>query len=330
MFAMDGTVIAVNTFLVDGANGPGVSGSIAIGKALPLLDQARVRAQSMPMPAATRLPVTPRASISVSDAKAAVAQQPKDVWKSYTAIEMDRFMIGIITPYQAVATKAMIEAESGKDRKKREAQSGVAAEEQWSILRGLHDWDRYAGDSDAEMMVPAVGIYVSPKAGETTGSFFRRLAIASVSGADSKQTVRYKSDLRSAAIYSDRDTVGVFIGGARPMPQYVNNKWVDMRDVANVGYYLIPIETFAPDADGTVPVVTIVMQDLKNPDDPSCGSLKPDLVASIWNQFQAHLQSSGVDFVAADPAKQRPDAAAIRKLYCSSIPAGEETQPRTF
>jgi hypothetical protein len=330
MYAMDGTVIAVNTFLVDGQNGPGVYGAIAIGKGLPLVDQARLRAAGMPMPPATKLPVTPRASISVADAKAAVAGQPKDVWKTYRAIEMDRFMISVETPYQAVAAMAMVEAESGKDRKKREEKAGIDQEERYSELRGLHDWYRYAGGGAAGTFVPAVGINISPKAGETTGSIFRRLAVASAAGTDSKKTVRYKSDLRSAAIYRNLDTVEAFIGGAQPMREYVNNAWVDMRDVANTGYYLIPIATFAPGADGTVPVVTIVMQDLKNPDDPSCGSLKPELVAGIWNQFEQHLRTVGVDFVAADPKKVRPDAAQVRKLYCQSVSAEEVVAPKAF
>ena len=331
MYAMDGTVVAVNTFGLDGKGGPGIYGAIAIGKGLPLVDQARVRAASMPMPSAAKLPVTPRASISVADAKAAVASQPKDVWKTYRAIEMDRFMISVETPFQAVAAMAMVEAESGKDRKKREEKAGIDQEERYSELRGLHDYYRYAAGNDAaQAFVPAVGINISPKIGETTGSFFRRLAVASTVGTDSKKTVRYKSDLRSAAIYRNMDTVEVFIGGAQPMREYVNNQWVDMRDVANTGYYLIPIETFAPDADGTVPVVTIVLQDLKNPDDPSCGSLKPELVAGIWNQFEQHLRTVGVDFVAADPRKVRPDAGQVRKLFCQSVPAEELAGPKVF
>jgi S1-C subfamily serine protease len=320
MFVMDGTVIAVNTFLVDGQNGPGVSGSIAIGRSLPLIEEARGRASALPTPSASSLPVMPRASISVSDAKATVAQQPADVFKTFSNIEMDRFVVNIQTPYQVVARAAAMEAEAGKDRKKREEKAGVGQDERYSELRDFHDWNQYSyANSPGRGMSPVVGIGISPKAGETTGSFFRRLAVASTIGANSKATVRYKSDLRSAAIYRNQDTIVPFVGGSQPMRTYVNDQWVDMRDVANTGYYMVPIEAFAPEVDGTVPVISIVIQDLKNPDDPSCGILKPSLVAAIWNQFEGYMRANAISFVAADPLKQRPDAAAIGQGYCKIV-----------
>lgn len=329
MFAMDGTVIAVNTFLVDGQNGPGVYGAIAIEKALPLLQEAREKASSLPPLSAERLPVMPRASITVTEAKATVAQQPKDVFKTFSSIDMDRFVVNIQTPYQVVAQAAAMEAETGKDRKKREEKAGVAQEERYSELRGFHDWFQYSYASSAsKSMSPVVGVSISPKAGETTGSFFRRLAIASTTGADSKQTVRYKSDLRSAVVYRNRDNVVPYVGGSQPMTAYVNDKWVDMRDVANTGYYLIPVETFAPEVDGTVPVISIVIQDLKNPDDPSCGTLKPALVAAIWNQFEGYMRSAGLSFVAADPLKQRADAGEVAQQFCKVVAPVES--PKAF
>ena len=108
------------------------------------------------------------------------------------------------------------------------------------------------------------------------------------------------------------------------MRSYVNDQWVDMRDVANTGYYLLPVAAFEPDPDGTPPVITLVIQDLKNPDDPSCGVLPAALVAAIWNQFESYTRRISASFVASDPARKREDALEIQRQYCrGSIPAPE-------
>lgn len=149
--------------------------------------------------------------------------------------------------------------------------------------------------------------------------------MAGAGGGNSKATVRFKGDLRSVTILRNLDTVSTYMGGTQPMRSYVNDQWVDMRDVANTGFYLLPVTVFEPGEDGAPPVITLVIQDLKNPDDPSCGMLNPVLVAAIWNQFEGYIASqSGGAFRRSDATRKRDDANEIQALFCrESIPVPE-------
>lgn len=57
---MDGSVIAINTFGDFSERGPGVSGSILITEALPIIESARAAFDTVKIPSARRLPVAPR------------------------------------------------------------------------------------------------------------------------------------------------------------------------------------------------------------------------------------------------------------------------------
>lgn len=162
LFAMDGTVIAVNAFADVGDFGPGVAGSIAIERASSLIEAARARATAKEPPDTTRLPVMPMAGIPAADAKRVVQQEAPAIWKSFKSIGMGRFTVQVQTPFQTVYRMAALEAEIGKDRKKREAKAAVADDETYSELRGLYDWGRYSRPT-AGAFRPAVGISVEPK-----------------------------------------------------------------------------------------------------------------------------------------------------------------------
>lgn len=324
LYALDGTVVGINTFLIADKRGPGVYGSIPLRVALPVLHAARASATSLPELATTHLPVRPFIGIPVQEVKASVEERPLDVWKTYRAIGIGRFTLSVNTPYQVIGQSMLTELEVAKDRRKREDKAGLSSEEKYSETADFHDWELYSG-STRNSLVPLVGIHIEPKLGETTGSWFRRFAIAAASGQNSKATVRYKSDLRRAYFFRNSDTLVAYMGGTHPARQYVNDEWVDLRDVANIGYYLLPVEAFAPEEDGTVPVITIVLYDLKNPDEPSCGVLKPELVAAIWNQFIGHRQAQGETAVEAIASKRRPDAGQVSGQFCTVVP--EPAQP---
>lgn len=317
MYALDGSIVAVNAFLNAGDYGPGLSGAIAIERALPLLKTAVEQISMLPLPGTEALPVLPRVGLPAVLVKSTVAATPGEVWESLAAMSVGRFRLAINTPFQVVARRMAFEADVGKDRKKREAKSGVQAEESYSELRDIYDWDRYTR-SGAQSFTPVVGIAIAPKIGETTGSFLRRLAVAAAARVESKATIRYKSDLRSATFYRNGEKVTPYMGGTQPVKQYVNDAWIDMRDVANTGYYLVPVEVFAPEPDGTPPAIFVVLDDLKNPAEPGCGLLPNDVVAAVWNQFRPYFHENGVDAVEATPKLRRETQAAVTAELCAA------------
>ena len=306
----DGTIVGVNT-LADGSTGA-AEGAIPVDRAIPLLDGALRRVSSMPEPPATLLPVLPRPTIPASVVKATVQVMPASLWDDFTGVDVDRFDLDIQSPFQLAALMASEQAETAKKQKKSGQKPEDAGLEGSNQSRGLHDWEQYTG-STGDMYVAAVAFNITPQTSETSGSVWRRMAI----GAFAKATYRYKSDLASLTVYRNRDIVQPYLGGTRPLRQYLKNQWVDMRDVANTGFYLFPLETFAPEADGRPPVITLLLRDLKHPDDPGCRVLAPQLVAAIWNQFELYFKEAGIPIVASDPGKAATNAAKAAGLDCS-------------
>ena len=45
---------------------------------------------------------------------------------------------------------------------------------------------------------------------------------------------------------------------------------MDLKDVADRGYYVFPTEMLAPEPDGTPPSIVVALEDLKHPDDRPC------------------------------------------------------------
>jgi hypothetical protein len=135
-------------------------------------------------------------------------------------------------------------------------------------------------------------VTVEPKLGETSGSVFRRLML----GPGMKRTIRYQSDLREAELYRNGERVAPIRGGTTPVKQFINDEWVDLKDVANYGYYVFPAEVFAPDSTGTPPVITLKLIDLKNPATPSCKTIGRSALAVTWNDFAAYYGDLGLPF----------------------------------
>jgi S1-C subfamily serine protease len=293
-----GQVVAINTFgdTPDQRDGPGISGSVVITRAVKPLSLAIARADSAGLPDARVLPIFPRGRFRIQDLKAfADSVKPADYAK-YESIGIGRFSVSVTTPPITYVIQKRLEREVGKDRKKREDRAGMNQEERFSQMRGLRDWQEYVGDERATV----VAIGVQPKIGETTGSVFRRLLLTGVNG---KETIRYSGDLQEAFFFRNGEPVTPLRGGTGPVIQYVDNRWVDLKDVANYGYYVLSAEVFAPDANGAAPSIVIELADFKNPTLASCRELSRDLTAAIWNDFGSYFAAADTAYTSTDPNK---------------------------
>ncbi len=294
-----GEVVGVNTFGDMPSNGgPGISGSIVIARAEAVLDSARRLMAGFAEPGDQSLPSIPATTFRLESLKALADTADPLKYAKLWNIGVGRFDVSLSTPPINYVQAKAYENEVGKDRKKREAQAGVSQDERYSELREIAGWTEYVGVSRA----PVVSLTIIPKLGETGGSVFRRLML----GPNTKQTIRFKGDLREATLYRNGDPVTPIKGGSMPVKQYVNNVWVDLKDVANEGYYIYPADVFAPDANGVPPILAIKLVDLKNPDEPSCDFLKKDAVALVWNDFAAYYADQGAAFTPADKKAKQP------------------------
>jgi hypothetical protein len=159
-----------------------------------------------------------------------------------------------------------------------------------------------------------ITLTIEPKVGETSGSLFRRLLLT---GPNGKATVRYSADLAAAFIFRKGQQVSLLKGGTTPVKAYVENRWIDLKDVANYGYYVLPADAFAPAADGTPPSIVLDLADLKNPTLGSCRELPRELVATVWNDFVLYYASRGEPFVVAD-AKKKDENAPEKGSVCKA------------
>jgi hypothetical protein len=307
-----GAVVGINTFGdFTSEGGPGVSGSIAISRAIPLLDRARRENATVGAPNDELLPLIPAMRISVVSLKAFADSASPERYRDFDDIGIGGFSIQITTPPIAYVRRKAFEAEVGRDRKRREARAGVSEPSRYSEMLDYRDWDQYVGDD----RVPVVTLAITPKLGETSGSVFRRMLLT---GAAGRQTIRYVSDLRAARLYRNGVLVRPIVGGTTPVKQYVNDAWVDLKDVANYGYYVYPVDVFSPDSAGAPPDLFLQLEDLKNPTYPSCRRLSRQTIATIWNDFGVLDQGQARrQFVRADPNAKPRTTVSINTTTCT-------------
>ena len=190
---MDAEVIAINTFGNVPARGPGVSGSILISLALPLLDRARGGLHKEP-PASTLLPVVPEDPFPIEGMKWAAERCGKAA--NYT-LKAPGFVIQILTPARRyfltkISTETLIEK-----RRRREAAAGVDSSEMYDPLGDLlKEWREYGGQYK-----PVVEIYIQPDVGQTSGSILLNVLGAAAARYSNRYyrdsyTYEFKSDLQ--------------------------------------------------------------------------------------------------------------------------------------
>jgi hypothetical protein len=220
-------------------------------------------------------------------------------YRKFADIDAAKFEISVTTPVVAFVRARAFEEEVGKDRKEREDRSELSKDERYSELKGKRDWDEYVGSERA----PVISLAVNPKVGETGGSLFKRLML----GPNLQATYKYKGDVRGIRVYRGQDTVPVIVGGHEPIKAFIENRWVKLKDVADMGYYVLDPETFQPDAAGVPPRIVVEIADLKRPDRNSCRELPIEIVAGAWNGFEPYYADirPGEIFVMANPKAER-------------------------
>ena len=191
---MDSEVIAINTFSNVPLRGPGVSGSVSISLALPLLDQARRKLHEEPPPP-TLLPVVPDDPFPIEGLKWTSERCGKI--SNYT-LKAPGFDIQILTPSRQYFLTKISKEPLAEKRRGREAAAGVDPSEMYDPLGDLlKEWKEYGGEYK-----PLVEIYVQPDVGQTTGSLLLNMLGAAAAGYSGtpyyygSYTYEFKSDLQ--------------------------------------------------------------------------------------------------------------------------------------
>ncbi len=307
---LNGNVVGVNTFADQNSRlGPGVAGSVLISQAAGALREAGRAGTALPPDADSTLPSMPLEHMSASGLRAAAAAMDLKEYRRHSVIEVNgRFTVSVQTPLATFVEIAYYEEQVGKDRRRREERAGLTGDEQFSEIKQIRDWAAYVGENTT----PVVAIQVEPNIGETGGSIFGRVLLGALTGAQAQATYKFKGDVRGVHLFRGDSAIQMvpLRGGHAAQSVWQENQWVELKDVADQGYYIFDPEIFRPAADGTTPVVVVAIEDLKNPGKWSCRVLERETVARAWNDFEDYYREHRGDrrFNAADRKRKVEDS----------------------
>lgn len=302
MLNLSGEVVAVNTFLdaAPGGSGPGISGAVVISRLTPLLGRVPSAMAALPPIDDRLLPTMPRATYPLPLLKTFADTADARYYRFFTGRDAGNFTVSLLTPTLLRVLQKQEENEVSKDRRKREAKAGISEDERYSELHESHDWEQYVGSGD----VPVVTLLIRPKVGETFwSSFGRSLEAYSYGRSLSAAKMKFKGDVRGVRVYRNGVEVHPIRGGHGPLKMLVNDQWIEMKDVADRGYYVFEPELFEPDSTGAPPMVSVVVQDLKNPETLSSVDVWGQTAARVWNDFEPYYSALQPDrpFLRANP-----------------------------
>ena len=253
---MDSEVIAINTFGDFRSRGPGVSGSILISLAIPLLDQARRKLHEEPPPP-IQLPVVPEDPFPIEGLKWTSERCGKT--SNYT-LKAPGFDIQILTPSRRYFLTKISKEPLAEKRRSREAAAGVDPSEMYDPLGDLlKEWKEYGG-----AYKPLVEIYVEPDIGQTTSSILLNLLGAAATGYSRTPayyafTYEFKSDLQDLELMDGGNAVPEVLRGMGMMPISFSERSVKMEDIAQRGVFMFLPEVFKS------PNLRLKILDLKKP-----------------------------------------------------------------
>jgi len=312
-----GVVVGINAFgdFTD-QGGPGISGAIVATRIWPVLEQARTAMAKVTPPADIRLPTMPLTSYPLDSLQRYVAGLLPDHLKPFSTDANDRFDIELSTPVTLALAMRLHDDDVARDRHKREQSAGLSSEQRYSSLGEMHDWERFVGSA----LTPVAQVIVTPKIGETGGSVFGRMLVIGLTGQNSKATYKYKADVQLVTFYRNGVPVVPIRGGATPVELYQDDRWVALKDVANTGIYMLNPLIFAPDTLGTPPSIVVMVQDLKNPKEPSCKELSRKTVAYAWNDFRPYLELTAPELAATvSNPDRKPETFTVSRIPGDSV-----------
>jgi hypothetical protein len=290
---LSGEVIGINTFgALDQQGGPGVSGSIEIGRLLPLLARAQQVLLRLPPPDDGLLPVLsgPPYPLALLRAVSDTAQVLE--YQEYEDLRFGDFIISTTTTLSKFVFYRRFEESIARDRRKREERAGLSEEQRYSQMGEFRDWREYVGD----LLEPAVNVVVEPRAGETSGSSWGRAFAALAGSYSARAKYEFKGDVQAVRWYRNGVPIEPVLGGRVPNVIYENSQWIVMKDVAYRGVYVFPPAMFEPDSNGSPPSIVVEIEDLKHYDRFLLHELPPYLVARVWNDFEPYFAAVHPEF----------------------------------
>jgi hypothetical protein len=227
-----GRVVGVTTFGIQAEAGPGLSGIVRIGLAVPLIEEARAGLSGSEPPSDRLLPV--EAAYRFPPDEVAGRVRSGAASPDRYSLEAGPLHVALYTPV-AIAARALqpeIKACRGRDKRKADRAGGAECEPG----PASEAWRR-----DADNFRPVVRIVAHPEVKMKAGSFFAALLLV-------PPKLKFKTDFQRMELWRDGALVEPILPGR--IQEVLNNG--STTDVTYWGYYEYPPEAFRPGAAVTL------------------------------------------------------------------------------
>ena len=273
-----GEVIGINTFLDPGQpNGPGVSGIVSIGKALPVLEQARKVLTEMAPPSDKALPDVPE--LRVPAEALSTAQLKRRPLQPKGPHNLD---VIINTPITRAAQRNRWAEELERERNKRVSKRDAKGVKEESKPEVRAFWEKYvADDYDAVVMVT-----VRPQLKEKSSSAWAR-ALAAMGGVPPRAAqMEFRDDFYDMQVLRGGTCVEPVRRFRERTAAVYQGLGVEVTDVAYSGTYLYDPTVFEPGE----PVVLRIRKET-NIEKWNEVELTPKQQEEIWGDFAAWVEA---------------------------------------
>lgn len=269
-----GEVIGITTFGdMSRQGGPGISGIVAITKALPILQRARTLPVSN-LPDAHLLPdISPVAfPTDVLDAAASKEIKPHEFKAPHNFTTM------ISTPVIVASQQGAFERLMEKASKHRTARLAAEQQRNASGLSPHRFWERFA----IENRDPVVTITVQPVLRESGPSVAAGF-LGAMAGVRTRTKLEYHSDFYNMELYRDGQLIEPVRRFCVPVQVFINNAAIVALDQAHAGVYVYDPSAFEPGA-----TITMRVRDSSNLTKYETLTLDGGTVRKIWDDFAAY------------------------------------------
>jgi len=279
MLNLAGEVIGITTFIdATRQGGPGISGVVAITKALPTLQRAR----SLPvtdMPDARTLPdvsTTPFPSDALDEAA-------HDDLKPHLLKAPHNYTTTLITPMIVASLNAAFEREMAKASKHRTGRLPAGSSENTDPISPHRFWERYVDTYQS----PVILIQVEPVPRESSASLWAAVFSASV-GVRPHTTMEFHSDFYDMQLFRGDRLVEPVRRICVPVQMLYEDLFVTAVDQAHAGVYCYDPSTFEPGAK-----ITLKVRDSSNLKKWETLVLDDSTTGKVWADFESYRAIPG-------------------------------------
>ncbi len=278
LFNSLGEVIGITTFLVPGANGPGVAGIVRIDQTLAVLGQARKKMKDASLPSARLLPVEPSDPYPL-DALKEMSKPAKIDRKPYI-FTIGGFDVALVTPVLQYEVDGEVDRTAAREKEKRRSRRGESSHDSFQPLQDLHEWSEYIG-----AYKPVLHVQAAPQLRETFMSTLgRELAPAIVTYAGGSR-MKFRTDFYRMKLLCGAKEVEPIQPGKAATVVNAHDSFVNVTDATYVGIYSYPANAISPSCGK----VTLQIFSEKDPGKYESKDLDQKSISRVWNDFKPYL-----------------------------------------